>query len=137
MATRANDLLFGRGSEWNNKGVLEKHLGITLSPMGTYDVFDFVNGNNTVYVELKTRRIPHDRYDTAIIGANKVDWCDDPTKTYWFAYCYTDGIYIIKYDKKVFDTFERKNDFQRGVRSDCPNPLQKIVLIPVSALTPI
>jgi len=137
MATQARDLLLGRGSEWECRGVLERHLDTHLIPQGTYDIFDFVNDNKTVYVELKTRRIAHDRYDTAIIGTNKVDWCTDPNVEYWFAYCYTDGIYVIKYDKELFDTFERQDDFLRGARSDCSNNPKRIVLIPTSLLEPV
>ena len=135
MATQAADLLFGRGSEWNNKTTLETYLNTNLRALGTYDVFDFTNTNNTVYVELKSRRIRHDAYPTAIIGANKVDWCTDPSKTYWFAYAYADGIYIIKYDKELFDTYQRIDEYQRGTRPDCANNPKRVVLIPHQHLT--
>lgn len=137
MATQADDLIFGRGSEWNNKTIIEKYLAINLAPMGHYDIFDFTNKDETVYVELKSRRVRHDAYPTAIIGANKVDACSDPNKTYWFAYAYTDGVYILKYDKELFDTYQRIDEYQRGARPDCSNNPKKVVLIPYQHLSRI
>lgn len=137
MATQVADLAFGGISEARNMGLLERHLSVPLTRQGHWDVFDYANEGKTVYVELKTRRIAHDRYPTAIIGRNKVDWCVDPTKQYWFAYCYTDGIYVIKYNKELFDTFQRDDNYTRGERADCPNNAQRVVYIPTGLLTPI
>jgi len=137
MATQAADLLFGRGNEWNNKTVLETYLSTDLYARGYYDTFDFSDKQQTIFVELKSRRVRHDDYPTAIIGANKVEACSDPNKTYWFAYAYTDGVYILKYDKELFDTFQRIDEYQRGARSDCSNNPKKVVLIPYQYLTRI
>ena len=129
-ATQAEDRVFGRGSEWNNKGVIEKHLSTNLTPLGYYDTFDFTNTNNTVYVELKSRRVASTLFPTSIIGENKVNACNDPSKTYWFCFAYTDGMFIIKYHKDLFDTFPRVNEFQRSSRTDANNAPQKVILIP-------
>jgi len=135
MATQASDLQFGRSSEWKNKSTLEKHFGTALRPMGYYDTFDYTNDNNTIYVELKTRRIASTAYPTSIIGENKVDACIAQDTEYWFAYCYTDGVYVIKYEKELFDTFQRINEYKRGERPDCSNNPKRVVLIPNNLLT--
>jgi hypothetical protein len=136
-ATQAEDRVFGRGSEWNNKGVIEKHLSTTLTPLGYYDTFDFTNTGNTIYVELKSRRVASTLFPTSIIGENKVNACADPSKTYWFCFAYTDGMFIIKYNKDLFATFPRVNEFQRSNRTDANNSPQRVVLIPNTHLTRI
>lgn len=96
---------------------------------------DYTNLGRTIYVELKTRRIKHDQYPTAIIGLNKLKWCQrDPTKEYYFVFCYTDGLYYIKYDDTVFNEFERNLEYYRGERDDCINTAQSIVYIPSDLL---
>ena len=137
MANRAADLYFGRGSEVTSRGRLEVYLNTHLRHQDAYSIFDFTDDTNTTYVELKSRRIRHDAYPTALVGTNKVDACDDPNKNYWFAYSYTDGLYIIKYEKTLFDSFERQDDFLRGARSDCVDNPKRVVKIPTYLLEPI
>jgi hypothetical protein len=134
MATQRNDIQFGTASEIANLDLLQNFLETTLERKGGYAIFDYENPTKTVFVELKSRRIAHDKYPTAIIGANKVAACDDECQ-YWFAFCYTDGIYVIKYEKMLFDGFERNNSYLRGERSDCYNREQSVVYIPVEHLT--
>jgi hypothetical protein len=136
-ATQAEDRIYGRGNEWNNKGVIEKHLSTSLSPLGYYDTFDFTNTNNTIYVELKSRRCASTLFPTSIIGENKVVACNDPSKTYWFCFAYTDGLFIIKYNKDVFDNFPKVNEFKRSDRTDANNAPQRVILIPNTHLTKI
>ena len=133
-----NDISFGTNSEYMNHQLLEMFLDTTLEHKGGYCVFDFENPNKTVFVELKSRRIKHDTYDTAIIGLNKIAFSDNvPDAEFWFAFCYLDGLYIIKYDKEVFDTLEVRHDYVRGSRSDTLNKPQSVVFIPISLLTKI
>lgn len=135
MATQVADLAFGTRSEDLIKNQIECIVKTPLTKLGGYSIMDYSNETNTLYVELKTRRIRHDAYATALIGANKIAFCNDPSKEYYFVFCYSDGIYYIKYDKKLFDTFERRDDYYRGERSDCYNPVQSVVYIPISKLS--
>jgi len=135
MATQRNDIQFGTASEIANLDLLQNFLETTLERKGGYAIFDYENPMRTVFVELKSRRIAHDKYPTAIIGENKVNACDDPNCQYWFAFCYTDGVYVLKYDKTLFDTFERNHSYFRGERSDCYNREQSVVYIPINCLT--
>jgi hypothetical protein len=136
MATQIDDITFGEASEQNIQNQLQQFLAEPLQRQGGYSLMDFCNEGKTVWVELKTRRIRHNQYPTAIIGRNKINFCSDPEKKYYFVYAYTDGLFYIKYDKELFDTFE-VGDFQRGNRPDCYNGPSTVVHIPYSHLTPL
>jgi hypothetical protein len=136
--TQAHDIQFGTASEITNHQLLEAYLNKTLNRKGGYAVFDFEDPSRTCYVELKTRRIAHDKYPTAMIGLNKIAFCvSEPDIEYWFVFCYTDGLYTIKYDREIFNTFEVSHSFRRGERADCPTANQSVVYIPVELLQKI
>jgi hypothetical protein len=131
MPSQREDLTYGTTNETTVLDKLQTFFGQTLQRQGGYEVMDYTNPGRTIYVELKTRRIRHDQYPTAIIGLNKVMWCQkDPSKEYYFVFCYTDGIYSIKYDPLVFNNFQRNLEYYRGERDDCINHAQSIVYIP-------
>ena len=88
-------------------------------------------------MELKSRRIAHDRYPTTIITRGKLNFCSDPTKRYYIAYYFSDGLYIIKYDKDLFETFNYDNNYQRTPRYGVSNNPQSIVYIPVDLLVKV
>ena len=132
--SQKNDLAFGIKSETEIVPSLEKFFDTTLNHNGGYAVMDWSNPTKTIFVELKTRRIPHNRYDTALIGKNKVDFCNDENKEYYFCFNYTDGVFYIKYDKQLFSTFANNDNFVRGERTDCSNNPQSIVYIPSNLL---
>ena len=134
MPTQAADLAFGTSNETNVLETLQTFFQQTLQRQGGYSVMDYTNPTRTLFVELKTRRIRHNQYPTAIIGRNKVQFCNDPNKEYYFVFCYTDGLYYIKYEKDLFDSFE-VSDYTRGERTDCENRVQEVVYIPHEHLT--
>jgi hypothetical protein len=136
LNSRADDVAMGENSENRNFLTLQRYLSTTLEHNGTYAVMDFSNPNKTVYVELKTRRIRHDQYPTALIGKNKIDFCSDPTKSYYFVYSYVDGLYAIKYSKALFDTFETAV-YKRNDRPDAPAVENIVVYIPHEHLAKI
>ena len=98
-----------------------------------YSVLDFKDPMGRLFVELKSRRIAHDKHPTAIVGFNKVcdaEWRTNHGATCYFAFAYTDGVYAIKYEKDVFAAFEKDEDYWRSDRDDCVNKAQHVVLIP-------
>ena len=137
MTTQKEDLAFGLSSEDKLLQTLDGVFGTRLSKSSYYSPMDFHNSSKTLYVELKTRRIAHDRYSTALIGLNKTHFCSDPEKKYYFVYCYTDGMYYIEYNKELFDTFDVDYEYVRGDRSDCINYSSSVVHIPISQLKKI
>lgn len=133
--TQRGDLEFGIKSEMTNHEILEGFLNTSLNRKGGYSVFDFEDPTKTIFVELKTRRIRHDQYPTALIGLNKIQFCEfDRDVQYWFVFCYTDGIYAIKYERELFGGFDTTDSFVRGSRTDCEQREQSIVYIPVEHL---
>jgi hypothetical protein len=134
--TQQKDIAYGIASEMSNLDILQSYLDTTLERKGGYAVFDFENPNKTIFVELKSRRIKHDAFDTAIIGFNKIAFANhfDDDAQFWFAFCYTDGVYVVKYNRAQFDNYEVRNDYVRGARSDTHNKPQKVVMIPIDAL---
>lgn len=135
MATQSADLAFGTKNEDTIQNQIESIAGTPLIKQGGYSIMDYTNDVKTVYVELKTRRIKHNDYPTALIGANKIEFCSDPSKTYYFVFCYSDGIYYIKYNDSLFNTFQRSDHYYRGARSDCYNSVQSVFYIPIESLT--
>jgi hypothetical protein len=53
-----------------------------------------------------------------------------------FVFNFTDGIHYIKYDKKLFDTFEKK-PFKRAGRPDIKTFESLYIYIPIEQLTKI
>lgn len=132
MPSLKEDLAYGTKSEEKNQSNLEQLFGKKLIYRGKFAEFDFDDGA-TFFVELKTRRIPHDMYPTALIGANKVATArNNPNRTYWFCFAYEDGIYGIQYSKE-FDSFDH-TDYSRGDRADFHNRPQHTYFIPCGLL---
>lgn len=130
MATFKEDYSFGTKSEETNHKVIEEFLKTSLIHKGGMSVFDFCSPDKMVHADLKTRRITHDKFPTAIIGGNKVMWAENnPKSDYWFIYNYLDGFYGVQYEKELFDTFE-KSMYQRGERSDYSGGAQMCYFIP-------
>lgn len=95
--------------------------------------FDFVNDSSTVYVELKTRNLSRQTFPTTAVSESKVLIAkSNPAITYYFAFKFDNGLYYIKYNQKLFDTFEAKlwGRHDRGKAE-----LNDYVFIPVGLLT--
>lgn len=137
MRSQKEDLAFGLASEAHHLALLSDFLEPLRKTPSTFAPFDYSNESNTLYVELKTRRIPHRKYPTTLIGKNKVDFASkDPSRRFYFVFCYTDGLYYIRYDKELFDSFE-VDDFCRSPRTGCWDRPAPYVFIPIEKLTPL
>ena len=135
MLSQEEDIAYGKKSEMNLHKTIESLVGDTVEWKGGFEIFDYSNKGRTIWVELKTRRIKHDDYPTAIIGSNKLELCKKTEGVeYYFVYNYLDGIYYIKYDKAVFDTFEVNPEYRRGERFGCTNSPSSVVFIPTGLL---
>lgn len=134
-ATFASDYAFGTANETPVQKKVEQFLETPLIRRGGMSTFDY--DNDKIFCEVKSRRIPHNAYPTAIIGANKVDEAQrNPKNTYWFFFDYVDGLYGVKYDEEKFSQYER-TDYSRGDRADYHNRPQECVFIPSSDLVRI
>jgi hypothetical protein len=93
-----------------------------------YSKYDFISP--TYFFELKSRRNRHNSYSTTMITCNKLKETD---KELILLFNFTDGLYFIKYEKELFDTF-----FSQPFKRDEVNayPLDHIY-IPIEYLTVI
>ena len=97
-----------------------------------YCEYDFYS--KTKRIELKTRNNTIYTYPTTMIGVNKIKNAESFEGDYYFAFKFKDGLYYIKYDKKLFETFEIK----LGGRCDRYRIEQKLYyFIPIENLTEI
>lgn len=96
---------------------------------GQYDRYDYES--DTAVYELKSRRVSKDSYPTTLIGADKVNPKHPKSQVYLFEF--TDGLFYLRFDKALFETFERK-PFVRNAPGFVEKPY---LFIPVTALEPI
>jgi len=134
--SQANDLKFGAKGEREVLPLINHFFKDDAIPFeDTYSTQDFHSCFN-VY-ELKSRKIKHDAYPTAIIGCNKaVLKPEDKGKDLFFLFNYTDGLYYIKYNEEVFNTFNRRS-FCRNARSDFHDRASDVYDIPITHLLKI
>jgi len=92
-----------------------------------FETFDFYDEKYTY--ELKSRNVNYNTYPTTLIPKDKI------RKRIIFLFNFTDGLYYIEYDRKLFDTFEKK-PFVRNYRG--VNDIKKDYLfIPIEYLIKI
>lgn len=129
MATFKKDYQDGKEGELRVLPIITNYFkkDISLTSKKT-DVYDFKDTEGTVY-ELKTRNNKHNAYPTTIIGINKIQ-----NNKCILLFDFSDGLYYIKYDKTLFDTFER-NMFVRNKRLDFRDTAKEYLFIPIDKLT--
>jgi hypothetical protein len=134
--SQANDLIFGAKGERDVLPLINHFFKDDAIPFeDTYSTQDF-HSCFAVY-ELKSRKIKHDAYPTAIIGCNKaVLKPEDKGKDLFFLFNYTDGLYYIKYNEEVFKTFNRRS-FCRNARFDFHDRASDVYDIPITHLLKI
>jgi hypothetical protein len=139
MNSKTEDLKLGELNETKALPEIETFLNTKLTKdKNKYATFDFFNDPKTIYVELKSRRIKHDKYNTALIGENKVKWCKNPDINYYFVWLYNDGIYYLKYDKELFATFKVEKEYFVKMRFDVGSfETSSVVHIPTNKLNKI
>lgn len=137
MPNQKEDLAFGRQSENDNLELLQQFLQTTLNKTDDYCVYDFESDDKSIMVELKSRRIRHDQYETVFIGWNKIVFCERMTREgvkFHLAFAFSDGLYTIQYDPELFSDFEVRHDFRRSAREDASNAPSSICMIPTKHL---
>jgi len=125
-----SDLTFGLKSEMECFPLF-KTIDADLQKLDKYNKFDF--GSAITAIELKTRRFHKSKYPTTIVGADKIDYIkSNPHKTYYFAFCFTDGLFVIEYETELFATFKRSSCY----RADRGSSME-VVEIPINILRKI
>jgi hypothetical protein len=109
MSKKIQDLKFGLEKENENYEIIKNFFNCgELNKTSKYGIIDFYN--DTHYIELKSRRINYNDYNTSIIGKNKIDYFKKLKKECYIIINYLDGLYYIKYDDNIFNNFDIKNE---------------------------
>ncbi len=103
MSKKYSDLVFGKLKEVEIKEILEGFLNTKLNTSSKYNLIDFYNDES--YIELKSCRNTYQKYNTTIIGSNKIDYVKTLNKKCYFVFCYLDGLYYIEYSN-LFVSFD-------------------------------
>lgn len=129
MASFAVDYKEGKKEEEKILPIIRKHFNKDIKPtIKTNHTFDFYDEDECFY-ELKKRNNRHNTFPTTIIGINKIS-----NKKLILLFSFSDGLYYIKYNKKLFDTFEKRL-FVRNKRTDFTDKIKEYLFIPISDLT--
>ena len=128
------DIAMGETNEIKCLPYLEKHLGLSLTRTHRWCPFDYFGGSR-IWVELKSRRISYNDHTEVQLAIGKVNFARDPKRICYIAFYFEpdDALYVIKFNKEQFETFERQTDFRRKDR-----PFQSsttMVLVPMRLLT--
>lgn len=130
MASFKQDYSFGVSKESDVldiiNGFFKDNIQISTSKVSRYDF-----KGDKYYYELKSRNNKYNSYPTTLIPQNKIF-----SDNHIFLFHFEDGLYYIKYDKTVFDTFECK-PFRRRQRIDYNDKVQLYYFIPINKLTKI
>jgi len=124
------DNSFGLNEENLILPILEKYFKESISKStNKYEKWD--GASETTLYEIKSRTNKHNAFNDTIIGANKIL---ETNKTQIFIFNFIDGIYYIKYDKSLFDTFPN-SPFIRNQREDIVDTIKQYYYIPINKLT--
>ena len=72
-----------------------------------YSVFDYYS-KKLIKCELKTRNLYSYSHKTTMISQHKIYHCNNPKCQYYFFFEFKDCLKYIKYEKEIFDKYEKK-----------------------------
>jgi len=104
------DLQFGLSEEDRIKPILERYFG-ELNKLTKYEPYDFEN--DKYLIEIKSRRIPHNKYNSLMVNYSKIEKIDSDTKQIVFIFNCDDGIFYWYYNPTQF-TIGRGGRCDRG-----------------------
>lgn len=126
---KEEDLFMGQLNEDYIKDVICSHFNLQhLNKLDIFNTMDFQCDNN--YFEIKSRNCNHNKYDTTMIGYNKINFAKRfPQYNCYFVFVFTDGDYYYKYNPE--DKFETgiggRNDRGKAeYKKYCYIPIDKL-----------
>jgi hypothetical protein len=103
----------------------------SITKLNKMNCFDFIG--NQKFIELKARNNNYNKYESTMIGYNKIKKASEINEDVYFFFCFTDGLFYYKYNKN--DQFEiRKGGRYDRIRS---GEIKDYVYIPISLLTKV
>ena len=109
MGFSRNAYTFGRLQEHKLKPVLEKYFNTTLQmPNDRFCKYDYYDDKREI--ELKSRKIASDRYNTYHLSKGKIDYAKTSNKEFFIVLNFTDKIMVCDYNKhkQEIDSLESK-----------------------------
>ena len=130
------DLSFGFKSEEEIHGLLEKYFGTLLKTRDFAEMgwnYEFDKFNDKYFIEMKTRRIVHDKHESLFFGANKFKKGEElllvnpDLKIYYLWRC-NDGVYGWLHNSTPFRRMKRgRRDRGKKEIDDCIDILQEYI----------
>ena len=99
---REIDYLEALEIEINLKSIIENQFNVKLILTSRYHIFDYVTECNNIYVELKNRNCNSNKYQSVLIGENKIKEAiklKSENKTIYFVFKFIDCIKFWKFDE--------------------------------------
>ena len=136
MNRHQRDMRFGSQSETDIHPILEEHFGILkntkdLAQYGRHFEFDKVN--DEYFIEIKTRRINHNQYDSLYFGKNKFLKGNEllqenpELRVFYLWKCY-DGIFGWEHDSSPYSIkMQGRCDRGRNEYNECIDIEQKYI----------
>ena len=141
MTSYTEDKIYGLNNEEKYLESLSKYFNTTFKKyVSEFSLLDFYSYDEKIFIEMKSRRINHNQYPTAIFNAHKIDEFNRLNKNndskFYIVFIYLDGIYYIEYKKDIFNKFEIKK-FKRNERQGITDYLNVCYFIPTNLLIKI
>ena len=132
MSKKQQDISFGLNKELELLNSIRR-VPFCENVVKTPSEFDEVDFESDIaFLELKSRRIPHNKYGTALIGCNKIRKMQRLGKpNNYIVWNYLDGIFYMKYDPNTFNFTEEMQRVWRDGK--CEESL--VYKIPYTILT--
>ena len=100
----------------------------SITKLNKVNCFDFIGDSK--FIELKSRTINYNKYDSTMIGYNKFKKASEINEDVYFFFCFTDGLFYYKYNKNDQFEIRKAGRFDR-IRS---GEIKEHVFIPISLL---
>ena len=137
------DIDYGANSEKKAIILLQEYFKFPLVKLDYYNIFDFYNEEENVYIELKSRQCQVNTYTTTMVGMNKINKAKILSRKkcniyFFFYFTNTDynecDLYYWKFDLDQLD----KLIYKTGGRIDRgKNEIKKYAYIPITLLIKI
>ena len=114
---------YGDINETSFYNLLKQNGIVNISQTDKYSPYDYKIklGEKIIYIELKTRTISKEQYDTTILAKNKIDYYKSipkRNKTFYAIFGFITETkemeyYYIKYDTDLFNSYEKQTIFNK------------------------
>jgi hypothetical protein len=125
----AEDKKYGNEKEEELLPVLETKFG-KLTKLSRYSVFDFEN--DSVIIELKSRKCSISKYPSTLVGKNKIDKAILQMKDVYFCFNFDEGLYYYQFTndsigKVRFGDGGRRDRGKQEIKEYCFIPCELLI----------